>query len=322
VESHTTDEGFRVTVDVPTWKEKDGDIEKDWIFPLAVLAGSPSLEQQGTTITVTQLHKQVRSRLAESTLEDKLHTIIKQTYSVFLDFDVEVFINKIKVDRQPLPIGESRELKIGRDEFEHEGVKVTLLATLAARDDNGEWTQDLAGWYVLCNGRTIVNADKTELTGWGSGSAEFHSKYRGFIGIALFVSSNPLLLPWTTRKRDLNREAPVFQVARNRMKGLARPVLTFLNSFYSNDLEEEPVGRAIAEAVKPTDYRIALKKSHIGSFSVRQRNLRKDAVKVRFEAKLKEIDRVRKRLQEPAMSYSDIGRHTFDYFLNVECVDE
>ena len=91
-----------------------------------------------------------------------------------------------------VPFGGSKEIEPGISKLEQEGVKVTLLASLAPKEKR---THELAGWYVLCNGRVVVSADKTDLTGWGVGLPAFHSKYRGFAGVALFVSEDPDRLP-------------------------------------------------------------------------------------------------------------------------------
>jgi hypothetical protein len=112
------------------------------------------------------------------------------------------------------------------------------------------------GWYA--NGRVVVSADKTDLTGWGAGIASFHSKYRGFVGLALFTSEDPSRLPWTTSKRGLNREALIYQLAWNRMTSVARPVISFLNDMYPSDPVENSPERVIAERIVQKDFRSAL----------------------------------------------------------------
>lgn len=319
VECRTLVDGFRVKINVAEWKKHDEDIARDWVFPLEATKGTTSEERAGMEIVITDLRKEVQNRLKEPTLERNLRVLIAQTYSVFLENNVEIFINGRKVERQPIPFGKSTDLKPGFDRFEERGVRVTLAATLASRDESGEWHQEVAGWYVLCNGRVVVNADKTDLTGWGTPA--FHSKYRGFIGIALFLSENPLDLPWTTSKRGVNREASIYQSARNRMKGLARPVLTFLNEMYPSDLVEEPSGREIAESVKTSDFRAALKSARPGPFKAIEAKRKRTTMRVQYDAELRDIQRVRKRLEEPSKSASDIGKYTFEYFLKVECAE-
>jgi hypothetical protein len=180
-------------------------------------------------------------------------------------------------------------------------------------------TQEYAGWYVLCNGRTVVAADKTELTGWGATSQAFHSKFLAFAGLASFTSNEPVKLPWTTTKRGLNRESPVYQFARNRMGGVAEPVLRFLTRMYPSDLTESPAERRVAETVRQSDFR-----DHFGTaarrpFHAQVSSTKKRTVRVQFDADVKDLDRVKKRLRSPSMTASAVGKYTFDHFLKVEC---
>jgi len=42
-------------------------------------------------------------------------------------------------------------------------------------------------------------------------------------------------------------------------------------------------------------------------------------VSVQFKATLEEIDKVRRCLKNPGMSYGDIGKHALKYFIEQEC---
>ncbi len=312
VESHSANDGFRMKVDLAKWATEDETLE-DWTFPLEKLGGAGS-GKRGTVITVTDLHEEVLAVFKDPTLENSLSSTIAQTYTVFLDSSVKVKINGALVQKKPLPFGSSSEVEPGRDTYVENGVKVDLLVTLAPQ---GQWAQEIAGWYVLCNGRVVVNADKSDLTGWGVALPAFHSKYRGFVGVALFTSNDPLKLPWTTSKRGVNREALVFQHVRGRMAGLARPVITFLNSMYPSELTEARAERQVASRVNAKDFRLVSVRDH--AFVAKTPPVLKRTTKVQYEAELRELDRVRKKLRKPTMSATVIGRHTFDYFLNTEC---
>jgi hypothetical protein len=189
-----------------------------------------------------------------------------------------------------------------------------LLARRPARTDP-------AGWYVLCNGRIVVSADKSELTGWGVGGfPQFHSgKFRGFIGVAFFRSKEALALPWTTTKRGLNRESPVFQAARNRMLGAARPIISFLDSLYKNEEHEEGEFRKIADAIRPVTLGAISHKSE-SAFTVRTRTrTARPEVSVQFDADRSDIDRIKKHLKKFSWSAGRVGSYTFQYFLDNEC---
>ena len=109
---------------------------------------------------------------------------------------------------------------------------------------------ELGGWYVSCNGRGIVLADKTARTGWGTSFLpHFVSKYRGFVGLVLFLAEDPERLPWTTTKTDINQESPIYQRALSRMATTAKPVLAFLDSLYASSEVEAEQARSAAAAL-------------------------------------------------------------------------
>lgn len=315
VESRTADEGFKVDFDVLEWEKQD-----DWVIPLEYTEGAGDQEEAGTTITITQLNDNVRMKVAAGTVAKRIQREIARTYALFLNRLVRVSVNGSPVDPKELPLGLSDEVSPGRETFVHEGVHVDILAGLA---DRREWNTDTAGWYVFCNGRLVVAADKTELTGWTGRSGlspQYVSKYRGFVGIALFFSDNPLGLPWTTTKRGLNVESPVFQRAKNLMVSTAKPVLTFLNKMYRTDPKEEPEEREIAETIHRATLKDALGKS-TGSFQVTPSQERKPkaTVGVQYDAKIADIERAKKCLRKSKWSARRVGEYALEYFLKMEC---
>lgn len=312
--SRTTEGSFTVSIDVHKWSEKDDSLD-DWTFPITKTEPAVSQHKAGTSITISELRPEVKIRMTNGTLETTLSNAVGQTYPAFLDSLVRVKINKADVEKTDLPFGGSDDIEPGIDTFEENGVKVTLLATLAPKDKR---IQEIAGWYVLCNGRVVVLHDKTDLTGWGIGMPAFHSKYRGFVGIALFTSANPMLLPWNTSKRGLNKEAVIYQKARNRMAGISRPVISFLNEMYPSELPERPVEREIAERVVQKDFR-PLINAESKKFEVVRTTPKIKKLKVQYDADLTDIERIRKKLRRPGMPASSIGRLTFEHYLKTEC---
>ncbi len=135
-------------------------------------------------------------------------------------------INETKVVAEPIRLGEREGVvRAAHEEFEQNGVRVTLAASSLPDDEQPR--REEAGWYVLCNGRVVVRADKTNLTGWATDLPSFQPKYRSFVGLASFESDDPLKLPWTTTKRDVNRESSVFIRARGLVAAMSKPILTF-----------------------------------------------------------------------------------------------
>lgn len=319
--SRTAKEGFEVNLNVQAWSQKDDSLD-DWRIPLDFVAGSSSPRKAGTTIMISDLRPEVKMRLNDGVLAARLRQLISLTYALFLNRYVRISVNGSPIEPFEIPIGASGEVQPAYDEFVDGDVKVKLFASLAARDAQGAWKFEPAGWYALCNGRVVLAADKTELTGWGvSGFPVFHAgKFRGFVGIALFQSQNALALPWTTTKRGLNRESPVFQNARNRMRGAARPIITFLDSMYKPDAPEEAGAKAIADHVVGTPLStLASGKASTFSVTLPSKRAPRTVVRIQYDAEKSDIERIKKQLRKPNMSAGTVGKFTFDHYLKTEC---
>ena len=317
IESKRQTDGFRVELkDVEEWSKTDEDLA-DWRIPIEDLAPVASPADMGVTITITNLHDEVKMRLQDGGLEGNLRSAVQQTYCMFLDRFVTVSLNEKPVPPNLIAIAESDALPPSIDKFHADGVEVTLIAGPAPKD---LWTTDRAGWYVLCNGRVVLKADKTELTAWGPPRPIFQNKYNGFVGVAFFQSKDPLLLPWTTTKRGLNRESAVYQLARNKMAGIAGPFLKFCSGMYPSELHEQPVERVLSEALKPADLRSLVSRPNSMFTGVKQSNrLRKTTTQISYTAEIDLVERIKKHLRRPNMSNPAVGRHTFDHYIKREC---
>ena len=296
----------------PTWLDDD----TNWTLPVKRL---PKGERFGTTILVEELHPEISMRLSNPELLTKLRASLSETYGLFLQRIVSVHLNGMTISAREIPLGQSDEITPGVAAFQEGGVNVEILAGLAPRK-GGRWAMDRAGWYVLCNGRVVVFADKSELTGWGVVGPQFTPKYRGFVGVAFFFSDDPSVLPWTTTKRGLNRESRVLQVARHRMVAVSRPVLTFLNNMYPSDAPEEVPERKLADSVKSTPMH-KLTSSGAQSFLALQtkKSSRPATVSVQYKALRSEVARARKCLAKPKWGAGKVGAYALEYFLKQEC---
>jgi hypothetical protein len=173
------------------------------------------------------------------------------------------------------------------------------------------------GWYVFCNGRAVLFADKSTLTGWaGGGLPIFQPKHRPFLGTVFFVSPDPEELPWTTPKASINEENAVWQEAKGHMVKVGRIITGFLDSRYSEE------GSAIA----PSDLQgvsgrgisvLSAAVSNARDFKTPTRPAAK-TVKIQYDAKTSDVMRIETYLRRPGMGGSEVGRYTFNHFLKNE----
>ncbi len=319
--SATPDEGWQVDLDIVEWAKKD-DTFDDWRIPITSAPAAKSAKSAGTKIVIDPLRDETKLRLQDGEFAGLLHAHVARTYAWLLDRYVRIKINERPVEPVKIEIGTSAEVSYARDLFELDGVHVELLAGLATRGSSGEWRQETAGWYVMCNLRIVLAANKDEVGGWGGGALPmFQPKYRGFIGLAFFRSSDGLKLPWTTTKRGLNRESAIYMFARNRMRGVARPIITFLDQMYRSGPEESLEERRIATAVKPAPIANMLSANQ-QSFTVlppKQTRATK-SVNVQYPALKADLDLIRQHLRKADMSASAIGQYTLKYFLKQEAL--
>jgi hypothetical protein len=317
VTSKTVNDGFIVKVDLNEWMAQDS--LRQWTFPLMPIDKAKSIQTAGTTIKISPLRENARVAINDGRFKSRVLTEVGRAYALFLERFVTVQFASEKIKPMQIPFGASKEITPAFKELNCDGVTIHLFASLAKRDARNEWPAEQAGWYVACNGRLVVAADKTDLTGWGVSLPEFHTgKYRGFVGLALFSSDDPLKLPWTTKKSGLNRESLVFQRVRHEMVAVSRPIISFLNKMYPSDVPEELQQRALADAVEFVDVR-SIAKGTQTSFDVHPQKPTKEktTVRIQFNAEKDDVEKVRKHLRRPGMSYKEVGEIAFREYLRI-----
>jgi hypothetical protein len=319
ITSKTTDTGFTCDLNVSEWLKKDDTLDA-WKIPLTPVEAARSKASAGTLIRVSDLYDAVKLRLKDPTFETALNKTIMKTYAFFLNKHVSVKVRGERIEPFEIPIGKLKKGQASFEKFERDGVLVRIFATVARADKEGHFPADSAGWYIVCNGRIVLASDKSAATGWGvEPMPQFVSKYRSFLGFVFFESKDALSLPWTTTKRELNKESTIYQFVRGRMAVAARPVLSFLNRQYPSDKDEQPIERMIAKEVTAASLGdLASGKSTVFTPPPLEKLPAKTTTKVQYDAENSDLEKIQKHLRRSRMKAADIGRHTFEYFLKQE----
>ena len=224
IASFTTDEEFRIDINVDEWEKTN-----DWYFPFTYAREKKS-ETSGTDIEVSRLNSTVSEQFVSKTFKTILVEKISRAYALFLKAGLKIRVNREDAKADIPELAESRDLRAVRQMTKKDGVDILIMAGLSPVTD-----REPRGWYVFCNGRMVLDADKTERTGWGTDShPRFHVKYNHFLGYVYFRSKDVQKLPWTTTKEGVDLESPIYQTALAEMRLLSRPVLNFLNDLYSD----------------------------------------------------------------------------------------
>lgn len=327
VESIAERSCFMLSVDVNEWR----DDPQNWQFEFDAYEDDVRQvpAKRGTTITVTQLHPGVSEEFKTDAFETELVGELQDAHREALDGGITISVNSVPLQTQPLTLLDSAKLKPayvsktitppGR-----KSVNVKLYVGLSrSRSD-----QDAAGWYIFCNGRMIVAADQTTLTGWGEGSTKripkFHPQFAMFRGYVFFDSDDPQLLPWNTMKTGIDTDSPLYRAIKLEMINLMRPVLDFS---YKWDAEKErfegddgPLRNAVRSAA---EVRLRNVKPSTTFVSPKPPPTHTEPKMVRITAYTvppEQYDAVKQKLH--ATSAKEVGEKTFEYFYEMECSED
>ena len=305
--------GFELDLDVDDWAR---DTRLPWQFDLtARQPADPS--DCGTRIEMSNLHPATIRRLGDGVFLDDLRHAIGNTYAYFLTKFVWISVNGVIITPTKLRVGTNR----ATDRFEQDQVTCTITAGLGT-PEGGRYRDKGSGWFVFCNGRSLISADKTTLTGWNNnGLPIFQPKHRPFLGTVYFVSKYADRLPWDTTKSRINEDSEIWQIARRRMVSVGRSVTTFLDSRYS----DEGSDTADKDFTGVANERLDAIRASVGPkqvFAAPTPKTKKTTMRVQYDAQKSHVRMIAEHLDNPGMSGSDVGRYTFDFFLRNEVEDE
>lgn len=220
---------FEVPIDVDRWMTDDAE---SWDFDIE--EAEPAAEA-GVTITVTELLPETRSKFEDPTYARSLERTLARDYLLPLLSGLVIRVNGRTVQGRTLEFRTGGDFTPMRWKYNDGDVEVEVIAgMLAPPPDNASGDEaivgeDLSGWYVACNGRIVLAADRTATTGWGGHLPRWHPQYAGFVGLVLFTAANPLLLPMTTTKRNVDSASEVYRRA---LVEMAKPARTWID--YTN----------------------------------------------------------------------------------------
>ncbi|GGF56639.1 hypothetical protein GCM10011332_07640 [Terasakiella brassicae] len=160
---------------------------------------------------------------------NKLIDRIRRVYGLCIRKGLKIQVGKYVIPEFGPQIREDvKELKGGTQFRTSNGVDVNVQ--IGAHEKyifKGEegWSQRAnsdvipeCGWYVVCNDRIVLTADRTVKVGWTS---TWHSEYNGILGWVFFTSDDADLLPWDSKKTDISLEKVSQREAAKALKALS-----------------------------------------------------------------------------------------------------
>lgn len=218
VESRKNDICYRVDVDIQDWVQR----ENSWNFFFNLL-GKDVLAEGETNIVVTKLRPEASELFSEHTFSIGLGNEIATAYFKQLFKGLTIELNGQQIISEDIYVKVSDELSCLNKEIKIDGVDVSIICGVTDRE-----LQE-GGWYVICNGRLVAEADQTVATGWGAnGVPKYHPDFAFFRGLVEFTCADSSKLPWTTTKTGVDQDNKIYKAALYHMSASMKPVIAFL----------------------------------------------------------------------------------------------
>jgi hypothetical protein len=274
----------------------------------------------GTSITVTSLYPGVAEQFGLKQFAVNLTSAIEHKQAIPMLEGFSILVNGKSLNGAHMMLKQSKEIVPFHQELtltndKSEQVRLQVFAGIDEPDN------DRAGWYVVCNGRTVLRADRSNITGWGNKLdsdriPSYHYQYARFRGFVLFHSAKPDSLPWNTAKSGVDVEHPFYRRALQLMLLSMKEVFTFLNQVdKESDAVEQPINEALAKMKAVPLEKVAESRSF--AVSVKPASVsQKTAVKfIRYK---KPVDQISAVMQALGVDDANVaGEQTFDLYYEI-----
>jgi hypothetical protein len=334
IKSTTAKTQFEVTIDVDDWAKT-----QEWEFEFdspPTEKGKFDKNEVGTQITVTKLHAPVREHFQEIGFVDDLRKELTSRLEESILKGLVVTVNSVVLKAHVRTFVDEKQLAPAKKSFKVKGptggsVDIQLWCGVG-KPDSRQASRAESGWYVFCNGRMLLEADKTTATGWGVEDDDtipaYHPQYNGFRGFAYLEADDAGDLPWNTTKTALDTDHPVYRRVKQEMAAIARPVIDYFNKKKEEndalkDAGEEEKGRLQTlldkSGVLPLDEIKPRTAFRPPAVSIKRHKV-EGSQRIAFERPLAKAQAVKKSLG--ASSWHQVGEEVFDYYYNAELGDE
>ena len=316
--SQSTSDRFALDVDVDTWEADP----TQWRFKFTEAERGLDVAESetGTEIIVTRLRGATASSFGLTTFQNSLSREIASAQQQYIDRGLKIVFNGTPLLSSPWTLlkAEGFEPEKIEKELQVNGVRVLVRIFAGIQAPNPRQ----AGWYIFCNGRMVLEADQSALTGWGRlaesdgvVAPKYHNQFAMFRGYVFFDSEDASLLPWNTTKTGVDEFSEIYKAVFLDMLEPMRRVLDFLRRLddeKDSPEQERPLNDAIKRAA-PMRIRDI---SRSGPFIYPERVIKKGPplVSIQYRRPRNQIEALQNALS--ARSAREVGETTFDLYYN------
>jgi len=306
--SKTSTEYFDLKVDVDDWINKP-----EWKFEFDKVETGMNNDETGTKIVVEKLNADIVSKFESELFINSLIDYIQKYRTVEAENGLDIEVNNIAVDYGKEKLLKSKDIQPYEKQIIDDSGKITIIAGITNKGEPNK-----AGWYIYCNGRLVVYADKTELTGWGIENRAFHYSLAEFRGYVYFESQNLLELPWNTTKTGIDTSNRLYVIARQSMSEAMKQVIKVIDEAKrKHDVSNLDELDFVKKAGKTElNHSTIANISENKDFNITEVEPEIPMVRISFSKPLNEVERVKENMGE--RTNKAVGEKLFEYYCEME----
>jgi hypothetical protein len=318
VESKNQNDHFLVEVDVDDWLSTPDKWDFHYVEKNKIPKDKKVLtKMDGTVIKVTKLYPSIAGGFSDDVFLNDLEREISLALNFSILKGLTVKINNKTVHRKDISFLWSKGLKpfFKQISIPKENVQVKIYCGI------GEPKPSIAGWYIFCNDRLVLEADKSYTTGWkemkedeGS-TVKYHNKLAMFRGVVVFDSRDSSKLPMTTTKTGIDSDHPIFKATRPEMLTAMRQVTNFLNKINDKETRDDIVNNSEQKNVDEIRKSEKVLTAKFQAPKIEQVIAEKGLVTITYPKEYAIVEKVKEYFN--VSTNREVGEKTFDYFVTL-----
>ena len=325
VHSTTSSQKWSMSVDVDEWVED----EASWFFDFTEISGDQSYAKTGlgTRILVRKLRPEVGAQFSNMHFKRRLAEMIRSHQRRFLACGLSIEFEGAHLTNTELRVSSGGKFSPAVEEYciDNETDEPVSVRIIAGVSDS---SPKAAGWYIICNGRVILSADRSEATGWDSVAEQrksipkFHNQYARFRGVTFFDCRSSAKLPWNTTKTGLDETSVIWQKTFLKMLDHTRTVINFLNELDAEIVtygKTGPLLSALRDETQPIEVE-AIRGEASFSWNREPRTPAERTVQIQYSREFSKIEAMKTALG--VRTAKAVGEKSFDSVYRQQCDDD
>lgn len=306
--SATDSEKFDLRVDVKEWMK-----DEEWNFHFNQAETNLQNTVTGTKIIVEDLNPDIAAKFESEIFINSLIDYVQKYRTVETENGLTIEINNIAVDNQKEQILESKDIQPYCNKIKDAKGTITVIAGITEKGEPSK-----AGWYIYCNGRVVLYANKDSLTGWGDGCRSYHPSLAEFRGYVYFESKDLLELPWNTTKTGVDTSNRLYIMARQKMVEAMSQIFRVIDEMKrKHDVTDLKDLDFIKQAEKKElTYSSVAKVDRNMDFNIIEPEAVIPMTKISFSKPTAEVDKVKENMG--VRTNKSIGEKLFEYYYEME----